>query len=178
MQNFLYPEISPYLEKNNLEVIDSNETKPWGAYYILNSSPEFDTKILLVKPHNALSLQFHGTPEHPGHNEEWTAITPFRIVLSKETAVGKSPEQISEIIKNLQVISLQPGEQIKIPAGFMHALVNPFADKNIMLRETRTSQVAEASAAREENIVRVFDQTHRDNLPDFPADLKAKMFAV
>lgn len=166
--------INNYIQQHNLNIISYNEEKPWGGYYVYEETPEYDKKILWVKPGNYLSLQFHGTPTHPGHSEIATALSNFKIVLGTKSVVGLSEEEMQQELRNLKVIGLKPGESIDIPAGFLHAYVNPF-EEDMYILETRTSQIAETSAEREANIVRVYDQTRRDNLPDWPAEMKNKI---
>jgi hypothetical protein len=54
-----------YIRENNLTVIQYDEDKPWGAYYVIEETLEYDKKILWLKPHALLSLQYHGNPLHP-----------------------------------------------------------------------------------------------------------------
>ncbi len=62
--------VEKYIQDNGLTVIQCDEEKPWGAYYVIEETPEYDKKILWLKPHALLSLQYHGNPRHPGHHEE------------------------------------------------------------------------------------------------------------
>jgi mannose-6-phosphate isomerase-like protein (cupin superfamily) len=166
--------INKYIKDHNLNIISSNEEKPWGGYYVYEETPEYDKKILWVKPGNYLSLQFHGTPTHLGHSEIATALNNFKIVIGTKNVVGLNEEEMQVELRNLKVISLSSGESIDIPAGFLHAYVNPFKE-DMYLLETRTSQIPETSADRESNIVRIYDQTRRDNLPDWPEEMQAKI---
>lgn len=165
------PFVEKYLKENNLSLIDSNEDKPWGGYYIFEAGSNYDKKILRVKPEQYLSLQFHGTQDHPGHAETWIALTDFVIVLGSRSAVGLSDEEYQNELNSLKIIRVKQGDKIEIGSGFMHALVNPF-DHDIYVQETRTSQFDESSDEREQNIVRIYDQTGRDGLPDWPNKIK------
>ncbi len=57
--------VEKYIQENSLQVLQSDEEKPWGAYYVIEETPEYDKKILWLKPHALLSLQYHGAPGHP-----------------------------------------------------------------------------------------------------------------
>jgi len=62
--------VEDYLTEHHLQVISMDEEKPWGAYYVIEETPEYDKKILWIKPHQFLSLQYHGNTTHLGHREE------------------------------------------------------------------------------------------------------------
>ncbi len=62
--------VEKYIRDNGLTVIQCDEEKPWGAYYVIEETPEYDKKILWLKPHALLSLQYHGSFSRPGHREE------------------------------------------------------------------------------------------------------------
>lgn len=166
-----------FLTENKVEIIDANENKPWGAYYVFEQGSDFDRKILKVKPGKYLSLQYHGTTEHVGHSEKWLALTDFAIVIGSKSAVGLFQEEIAQELQNLRVLKIQKGDSIDVPSGFMHALVNPF-QQDIYVQEMRVSPKDESSSEREENIVRIYDQTQRDNLPNWPEDLNKKIQAL
>jgi len=138
--------------------------KPWGSYEVLSKGSNFDNKILKVNPGFNLSLQFHGSPTHPGHSEQWVCLTDIVVVKGLN-------------LDNLTVKKYKTGEIVNIASGELHALCNPFKFP-IEVEETRTSPVSESPEDREENIVRLYDQFHRDNLPDFPDQLKQKIQAV
>jgi mannose-6-phosphate isomerase-like protein (cupin superfamily) len=166
--------ITNYVRQNNLTIIECDENRPWGGYYIYETGPNYDKKIFFIKPGQYLSLQFHGTPEQPGHNEEWTAITEIKVVLGNKSVVGISNEEFQEELQNLNILKIAPGEKVRIPAGYLHALVNPY-EHNIHFAETRMSQQDEPSGERESNITRVYDQSGRDGCPKWPEDLTHKI---
>jgi mannose-6-phosphate isomerase-like protein (cupin superfamily) len=174
MTQFANQFINDYIEKNNLTIIEHDENRPWGGYYIYDAGKNYDKKIFFIKPGQFLSLQYHGTPEQPGHNEEWTAITEIKVVLGNKNVVGISKEELAEELQNLNVLKVAPGEKIRIPAGYLHALVNPYPH-NIHFAETRMSQQDEPSSEREGNIVRIYDQSQRDNCPKWPEGLLEKI---
>jgi hypothetical protein len=64
------------------------------------------------------------------------------------------------------IVDVQAGGKLKIKARFLHALVNSYPH-DIFVIETRHSQIPETANDREENIVRVYDQTNRNNTPSF-----------
>lgn len=73
--------VQDYIQKHTLPVLQFDEEKPWGAYYVTHETGEFDEKILWVKPGEFLSLQYHGSPSHPGHHEKGVALTDMALVL-------------------------------------------------------------------------------------------------
>ncbi len=135
--------------------------KPWGSYEVFEVGSTYDKKILKVNPGFFLSLQFHGTTQHPGHSEQWVALTDIVVVKGFE-------------LDKLEIKKYQKNDTIKIAAGEYHALVNPFSFE-IAVEETRTSPIVESAEDREKNITRIYDQTHRYGLPDFPEELKAQI---
>lgn len=184
--------VTEYLQQFSLEVGLYDDTRPWGAWYIIDSGESyqqsryygiesdaslvqglkgsFDKKILKTIPGTLLSLQYHGTIDHPGHSEIWLACTKMRAVVSKKSAVGASSRELEDILQNLIVLEIEPGGQLYNPGGFIHALANPF-DSDVFLIESRISQIQESSDQREANIVRIYDQTQREGTPVFPKEL-------
>jgi mannose-6-phosphate isomerase-like protein (cupin superfamily) len=167
--NFKNRFVNEYITKNKLKIISFDEDRPWGGFYVYESGADYDKKILWVKPAQFLSLQYHGTQNHPEHSEEWIPLTKIKIVLGNLN-ISDKPEKLSKDLQNLRVLELQENESIKIPQGFLHALVNPFKD-DIYLLETRRSPVEESSEDREANITRIYDQTQRDGTPPWPEEL-------
>jgi mannose-6-phosphate isomerase len=80
----------------------TSETRPWGAFHILDEHPGFKVKRLSVVPGGRLSLQ-----SHRHRAEHWTVATGSATV----TVDGK-------------VVTLQPGDAIDIPLGAVHRLEN------------------------------------------------------
>lgn len=161
--------INNYIKEHNLNIIGFDEDKPWGGYYIYESNSKQDKKILWIKPENFLSLQYHGSKEHPGHSEEFTALTEMKVVMGNKD-VAMNPGLLDEDLKNLNIISLKAGETKVTPAGFLHAYVNPY-EHDIFLLETRISTIEEDENIREVNIVRIYDQTLRPGTTQWPEDL-------
>lgn len=170
--------VEKYIRENNLTVIQCDEEKPWGAYYVIEETPEYDKKILWLKPHALLSLQYHGNPLHPWHREEGEGMTDMALVLWKEDMTHMTLENIYEKIPaDLEVMKLRKWEKFSTPAGVLHAYINPF-DHDVYLLETRISQVAEQASDREKNIMRIYDTTMRGGTPDWPDWLRQKITAL
>lgn len=165
-----------YLNDNNLTIVESDPKRPWGGWYLIdiNKSTYSDRKILHVIPHTLLSLQYHGTPLHLGHMETWNACTKIRAVVSKISVVYQTETELNESLKNLAIIDIYPGGTLIIGSGFIHALANPFL-QDIYVIETRQSQIAEMANDRENNIVRIYDQTNRNGTPSYPNWLVQKI---
>ena len=167
--------VENYIRDHGLTVLQCDEEKPWWAYYVLEETPEYDKKILWLKPHALLSLQYHGTPSHPGHREEGEWLTDMALVLGKEDMSTLTLDQIyQKIPDDLKVIPLKKWEKFDTPAGFLHAYFNPF-DHDIYLLETRISRIPETADDREKNIIRIYDTTMRGGTPDWPEWLRDKI---
>ena len=173
LMEFKNAEVTNYLKKKNLSVIECDQNRPWGGWYLIDANPQFDKKILRVVPQTILSLQFHGTPTHPGHLEKWEACTQIRAIVGCQSVVGQS----EDILKTLLVVDVEPQGTLIIGSGFVHALANPFSD-DIYVVETRESMINETAKERENNIVRIYDQTNRNGTPSFPEDLLNRIMDV
>lgn len=172
--------VKSYLyEKGITSLIAADEARPWGAWWLFENGKypvtleDYDRKILKVNPADGarmLSLQFHGSVDTPGHREEWRAITDILLLIGQRSVVGLSGAVLEEAIDEMKLIQLKANESIEIPAGYLHALINPWSDRAIYVEETRISpgHVEQDYQQREENIVRIYDQTGRGGLPDFP----------
>ena len=167
--------VEKYIQENSLKVLQCDEEKPWGAYYVIEETPEYDKKILWLKPHALLSLQYHGNPLHPGHREEGEWLTEMALVLGKEDMTNVTLEDIYEKIPaDVKVVRLKKWEKFSTPAWVLHAYINPF-DHDLYLLETRISQISELASDREKNIVRIYDTTMRGGTPDWPEWLRDKI---
>ena len=171
---FQNKEVTDYLNRNQLKIISYDSNRPWGGWYLINidqsTDSNFDKKILRVIPDTVLSLQFHGTESHPGHLETWEACTNIRAIISKESVVNKTNSELSIILEDLLLVDVNPGGSLIIGPGYIHALVNLYKEE-IYVIETRQSQIVETSDDRENNIVRIYDQTNRNNTPSYPNEL-------
>ena len=157
--------VRDYVARKKLTITGIKEDKEWGGYYnLFEDGHNYDIKILWVKPKGVLSLQYHGSPEHPGHHEIWTPISNARIILG-------------ETVDSLEIIDRHPGGIILIPAGHIHSLANPFADDSVYVVEVRISSKNENRKKREANITRIYDEYEREDedrqndTPKYPDNL-------
>ena len=86
-----------------LDVKKWTEERPWGRYLNLIDEPHFKVKFIEVDPKQRLSYQ-----AHQYRRESWT-------VVKGEAAV----------VLNDKEINLKVGDQIDIPIGSKHRLINP-----------------------------------------------------
>ncbi len=168
--------VRKYFEDKNLELIDMDEEKVWGGYYIYEVGDMYDKKVLWVKPGHILSVQFHGSQEHPGHSEVWTGLTRFKTILGKESSIGKSDEELRQQVLDAEIVEVGKGDSLEFDAGYIHALANPY-DEDIYVLEIRTSQIEEGYKDREANITRIHDQRERYDLTKIPQAVYSKLFA-
>jgi hypothetical protein len=163
-------DLEDYLEKNHLDIIES-DNRPWGAWYVIEIDEEnfLDRKILKVVPHTLLSLQFHGSGDRLGHQETWVALTKIRAIISYESYAERPLNEL-----DLLIVDIEPGGELVIKPGFVHALANPF-ELDIYVVETRKSQIKEKPDDREKNITRIYDQTRRNGIPAYPDELFKKI---
>lgn len=78
------------------------ETRPWGAFYVLEEGVGFKVKRIVVRPAGRLSLQ-----SHRHRAEHWVVVSGEPTVTVDET-------------KRV----LRPGEAIDVPLGAVHRLEN------------------------------------------------------
>lgn len=81
---------------------EPTETRPWGAFYVLDERPGFKVKRIVVTPGGRLSLQ-----SHRHRSEHWTVVS------------GEATVTIGEAVQ-----TLTRGESVDIPQGFVHRLEN------------------------------------------------------
>ena len=79
-----------------------HETRPWGAFHVLDEKPGFKVKRIAVKPGGRLSLQ-----SHKHRSEHWTVVNGLATV-----TVGA------------KVVRLARAQSIDIPKGEKHRLEN------------------------------------------------------
>lgn len=79
-----------------------SETRPWGAFHILDEKPGFKVKRLCVTPSGRLSLQ-----SHLHRSEHWTVVNGTATVTVNDS-----------------VVTLERGASIDIPLGARHRLEN------------------------------------------------------
>ena len=92
------------LEDKYLEV----GVRPWGVYFVLEDSPSYKVKKIVVNSGSRLSLQ-----SHKHRSEHWVIVSGTATVEIRK----------DEIEKNW-VFDLPPNESCFIPMGSMHRLAN------------------------------------------------------
>lgn len=114
-------------------LIHTTVERPWGNYTVLNKGDGFKVKRVIVKPEQALSVQFHRK-----RSEHWVIVS------------GKA-----KIQKENEVIHLYPGESTFIPLNMNHRLENPGPDMLILI------EVQIGSYLEEDDIERISDNYDR-----------------
>jgi mannose-6-phosphate isomerase len=95
-------------------VREPTETRPWGAFYVLEEGPGFKVKRIVVTPQGRLSLQ-----SHKHRAEHWTVVAGEATV-----TVGGN------------VRTLTRGESVDIALGDRHRLEN-FGETDVELIEVQ-----------------------------------------
>jgi len=103
--------------------------RPWGSYTVLDTGKGFKVKLVEVKPHSALSFQYHRK-----RSEHWVVV-----------------EGRAKIIKRKKCIYLNENESTFIPLSCAHRLINP---KDSWLRIV---EVQAGCYLEEDDIVRLKD---------------------
>jgi mannose-6-phosphate isomerase-like protein (cupin superfamily) len=114
-------------------MIGESETRPWGAWHILDEGEGFKVKRINVNPHARLSYQTH---EHRA--EHWTVVT------GKATCVIDG-----------QTLVAGPGESVDIAIGQAHRIINE-QDEPLVLVEVQLGHYT-----GEDDIVRLEDDYGR-----------------
>lgn len=122
-------------EDNYLEV----GVRPWGVYYVLEDSPSYKVKKIVVKPGQRLSLQ-----SHKHRSEHWVVVSGTATV---EIRKASDPKQ--------WVFDLPPNESCFIKMGELHRLAN-YGKILLVIVEV---QVGEYTG--EDDIERFEDDYHR-----------------
>ena len=81
---------------------EPTETRPWGAFYVLDEGAGFKVKRIVVKPQGRLSLQ-----SHKHRSEHWAVVS------------GEATVTVGEAVQ-----TLTRGKSVDIPQGFVHRLEN------------------------------------------------------
>ena len=81
---------------------EPTETRPWGAFYVLDEGPGYKVKRIVVTPQGRLSLQ-----SHKHRAEHWTVVAGTATVTVDDT-----------------VRELKRGEAVDVPKGARHRLEN------------------------------------------------------
>ena len=109
------------------------DTRPWGRWEVLESSPDFCVKKITVKPKGILSLQLHHY-----RSEHW-------IIVEGEAVVTLEDKQF---IKRVN-------ESVYIPCETKHRIQND-TDKDVVFIEVQTGENLD-----ENDIVRLEDKYGR-----------------
>ena len=120
---------SPLVETHN------KAFRPWGSYTVLQESPTYKLKSIVVKPKHRLSLQ-----KHYHRNEHWIVVS------------GSALVQIED-----KEIFLSPNQSTYIPMGHAHRLTNPGTIDLVMI------EVQVGEYLGEDDIVRLSDDYARDD---------------
>ncbi|MCK5779655.1 MAG: mannose-1-phosphate guanylyltransferase/mannose-6-phosphate isomerase [Psychrilyobacter sp.] len=121
-------------EGSHLPDIHMTAYRPWGSYTVLEDTPGYKVKSIMVKPGKRLSLQ-----KHYHRNEHWIVVS------------GTATVTVGE-----KVILLRPNESTYIKMGEVHRLENAGKIPVIMIE----AQVGEYTG--EDDIVRLEDDFKRD----------------
>lgn len=107
--------------------------RPWGKYFVLADESNYKLKRIEVNPGQRLSYQFHH------HRQEfWTIVQGNAVVILDE-----------------KEIPLSYGENIFIPQGAKHRIVNP-TEKPLIFIEVQTG-----TYFGEDDIIRLEDDYER-----------------
>ena len=126
-KNFIFKKISEMLQQQGFTVINKNDARPWGGFYVINDtdapafvknyfpeenidelkiSEKISPKILLVAPNTRLSWQYHFR-----RAEIWRCVEgPVAV------ATSDNDEEKEKII-------LQKGDTIRLKQGERHRLI-------------------------------------------------------
>ena len=128
-------EVVKHLKNEGSELLNIHLTahRPWGTYTVLENSPNYKIKRIVVKPQKRLSLQ-----KHFHRNEHWIVVSGTAIV-----RVGE------------QEMTLRANESTYIHAGILHRLENP-GNIDLVLIEVQVGEYL-----GEDDIVRVEDDYKR-----------------
>lgn len=123
------------LKKDGHEVHKLHRTvhRPWGSYTILEESPSFKIKRIVVKPQASLSLQMH---HH--RSEHWIVVSGM-----------------AEVVNGEETFLVSTNESTYIPAGHKHRLKNPGVLDLVMI------EVQSGQYLGEDDIVRFEDNYGR-----------------
>lgn len=114
--------------------------RPWGIYYVLEDSPLYKVKKLIVNPGKRLSLQ-----SHTKRSEHWTVVSGVATVDIRDPDF-KEVEQIR---------MLRPNEWCYIHAHHLHRLANTWTEPLVIV------EVQCGDYTREDDITRYDDDFGR-----------------
>ncbi len=107
--------------------------RPWGSYTVLDQGNGFKVKLVEVRPHKSLSLQFHNS-----RSEHWVVL-----------------EGQAKIVKNKKAYIFKAHQSIDVPVKCIHRLSNP-GKHNLKIIEVQAGRYLE-----EDDIVRLKDDFNR-----------------
>jgi mannose-6-phosphate isomerase len=93
---------------------EPTETRPWGAFYVLEEGPGFKVKRIVVTPRGRLSLQ-----SHKHRAEHWMVVA------------GEATVTVRDDVR-----TLTRGQSVDIALGDRHRLEN-FGDTDVELIEVQ-----------------------------------------
>ena len=79
-----------------------SETRPWGAFHVLDEQDGFKVKRIVVNPGGRLSLQ-----SHKHRSEHWTVVTG-----------------VATVTVGTETMNMTRGQAVDIPLGARHRLEN------------------------------------------------------
>lgn len=131
-------EITTLLKETGDKRADLHTTvhRPWGQYTILLKGQTYLIKRLTIHPGSRLSLQYH---HH--RSEHWVIVSGT-----------------AEVTNDENTFFVRTGESTFIPAGVKHRLANPG------LIPLEVIEVQNGELLTEEDIVRIDDDFHRDDM--------------
>ncbi len=107
----------------------NNETRPWGKFEALSTSPDYYIKKITVNPGKRLSYQSHNK-----RTEHWYIIS----------GTGK-------VILNDQSLEVKTGESFDIPALTKHRIENTNSKTDLVFIEISTGHFDENDIVRYED---------------------------
>ncbi|MDD2916412.1 MAG: adenylyltransferase/cytidyltransferase family protein [Candidatus Gracilibacteria bacterium] len=114
--------------------------RPWGVYYVMEDSPLYKVKKIIVNPGCRLSLQ-----SHEKRSEHWTVVSGIATVDIRHPEF-KSVEQVRILRQN---------EGCHIPVSYLHRLVNTGTEPLVIV------EVQCGEYTGEDDIVRYDDEYGR-----------------
>lgn len=122
------------LDKPNLVDVHLTAHRPWGVYTVLEESPGFKIKKIVVKPGKKLSLQ-----KHHHRNEHWIVVSGTATVTIED-----------------REFFVRPNESTYIKMGEVHRLENS-GKIDLVLIEVQVGEYLE-----EDDIIRIEDDFNRE----------------
>ena len=118
---------------NKIKNLKNYDKRPWGEYFVINSSNDFKIKKIVVSINERLSYQYH-----EGRSETWVIIQ------------GKAQVTIND-----EIFYKEKGDTIVIPKKAKHRIQNISSNELIFI-EVQTGDYFD-----EDDIVRIEDDYNR-----------------